>query len=208
MMIEPPIKITEPNLLLVEGKEDVFFFEALMKDQGLQDIQIINAEGKDKFEPKLKALSSSPQFRTIVISLGVVRDADTEVDVAFECVTDALKSANLPVPESALVPTGNNPHVTVMILPGEGEHGMLEDLYLKSVESDPAMSCVEEYCRCLKQKCPFLPKNTSKAKVQVFLASRKEVGKGLGVAARDGCWPFEDEAFDEVKRFLEMVLNQ
>ena len=206
-MIEKPTEITEPNLLLVGGKEDVFFFKALMKYQKLQNVQIINAEGTSNFEPILKAISSSPQFRTTVSSLGVVRDADTGIDIAFKCVTDALESANLPVPEFALVPKGENPQVTVMILPEEGEPGMLEDLCLKSVESDPTMFCVKQYCRCLQQKCPSLPKNTSKAKVQVFLASRKEVGKGLGVAARDGCWPFHDAAFDEVKRFLEIVSN-
>jgi hypothetical protein len=206
-MIEEPIKITEPNLLMVEGPGDELFFKALMKYHGLQNVQIINAEGTSNFETKLKVLSSSPQFRTTVLSLGVVRDADTDIDIAFKCVTDALESANLPVPESTLVPKGENPQVTVMILPEEGEPGMLEDLCLKSVEADPTMFCVKQYCRCLQQKCPSLPKNTSKAKVQVFLASRKEVEKGLGVAARDGCWPFHDAAFDEVKRFLEIVSN-
>ncbi len=206
-MIERLIEITEPNLLLVEGNDDELFFKALMKDQGLQNVQIINVKGTSKFETKLKVLSSSPQFRTTVVSLGVVRDADTDLDIAFKCVTDALKSANLPVPEFTLVPKGENPQVTVMILPGEGKHGMLEDLCLKSVEADPAMFCVKQYCRCLQQKCSSLPKNTSKAKVQVFLASRNEVGKGLGVASRDGCWLFHDAAFDEVKRFLEIVSN-
>jgi hypothetical protein len=206
-MIEKPIEITEPILLMVEGSGDELFFKALLKYHGLQNVQIINAGGKDAIGPKLEALTSSPQFRTTVISLGVVRDADTDTDLAFKCVTDALESANLPVPESALVPKGDNPQVTVMILPGGGKHGMLEDLCLKSVESDPAMFCVKQYCQCLQQKCPSLPKNTSKAKVQVFLASRKEVEKGLGVAARDGCWPFHDAAFDEVKRFIETVSN-
>ncbi len=201
------IEITEPNLLLVEGNDDERFFKALMKYHGLQNVQIINVKGTSNFEHILKAISSSPQFRTTVISLGVVRDADTDIDIAFKCVTDALESANLPVPKSALVPKGENPQVTVMILPEEGEPGMLEDLCLKSVEADPAMFCVKQYCRCLQQKCSSLPKNTSKAKVQVFLASRKEVGKGLGVASRDGCWPFHDAAFDEVKRFLEIVSN-
>lgn len=201
------IEIVEPTLLLVEGNDDELFFKALMKYHHLQNVQIINVKGTSNFEPILKAISSSPQFRTTVLSLGVVRDADTDLDLAFKCVTDALESANLPVPEFALVPKGENPQVTVMILPEDGEPGMLEDLCLKSVESDPAMFCVEQYCQCLQQKCPSLPKNTSKAKVQVFLASRKEVGKGLGVAARDECWPFNDAAFDEVKRFLEIVSN-
>ncbi len=178
MTIEPPIGITEPNLLLVGGNEDVFFFKALMKYQKLQNVQIINVKGTSNFEPILKAISSSPRFKTTVISLSVVRDADTNSDLTFKCVADALESANLPVPEFALVPKGENPHVTVMILPEEGEPGMLEDLCLKSVEADPAMFCVKQYCQCLQQKCPSLPKNTSKAKVHVFLASRKEVGKG------------------------------
>lgn len=205
-MKTPLVKISKPRLLLVEGKDEVNFFTAFMEYMELQDIQIINVEGTPQFKPKLKALSFSPLFSKVT-SIGVVRDADTNSNSAFQSVCNALESAELPVPEHPLVPTGNNPQVTVMILPGEDERGMLEDLCLKSVGSDPAIPCMEQYCQCLQQKCPSLPRIKSKAKVQVFLASRKEVGKSLGVAAKAGYWPLHDTVFDNVNNFLQLIVS-
>ena len=177
-MLEKPIEITEHNILLVEGNDDELFFKALMKDQGLQNIQIINAKGTSKFETKLKVLSSSPRFRTTVVSLGVVRDADTDLDIAFKCVTDALESANLPVPESALVPKGENPRVTVMILPGAGEPGMLEDLCLRSVEIDPAMVCVKQYCQSTTEMPISTQKHVQSESSDLF-GVKERSGKGV-----------------------------
>lgn len=201
-------EFTKPNLLLVEGKTDELFFSALNKYLEFHDIQIIDVGGTPKFKKRLELISISPKFNMIK-SLGIVRDNDSKhpTKSAFECITDDLTFAKLPTPESPLLPKGNNPQVTVMILPREGEPGMLEDLCLKSVESDLAMPCVNQYCQCLQEKCPSFPKNISKAKVQVFLASKKEAEKGLGIAARDGYWPFENAAFDEVKQFLKSILS-
>ena len=53
-----------------------------------------------------------------------------------------------------------------------------------------------------------LPKNMSKAKVQVFLGSRKEAGKRLGEAAHAGYWPFGDNAFRPMKDFLQQISLQ
>lgn len=201
-------EFTKPNLLLVEGKTDELFFSALNKHLGFHDIQIIDVGGTSKFQKRLEAISVSPKFH-IIKSLGIVSDNDSKhpSKTSFECITDYLRYVNLPTPESPLLPKGNNPQVTVMILPSEGKTGMLEDLCLKSIESDPAMPCVNQYCQCLQEKCPSFPKNISKAKVQVFLASRKEAEKGLGIAARDGYWPFENAAFNEVKQFIRSILS-
>jgi hypothetical protein len=146
-------------------------------------------------------IHKSPHFSNI-ISLGVVRDADTDSDSAFQSIRSALESVNLPVPKKQLEPIGNKPKVSVMILPGEGKPGMLEDLCLMSVSLDPSMACVHEYCQCIQQKGLSMPKNLSKSKVQVFLASREETGKRLGEAALAGYWPLDNESFDNVKKFL------
>jgi len=71
--------------------------------------------------------------------------------------------------------------------------------------SDSAFPCMEAYFQCLQEKGLSLPNKISKAKVQVFLASRQKVGLSLGVAAKAKLWQFDDNAFDQVKTFLQMI---
>jgi hypothetical protein len=82
---------------------------------------------------------------------------------------------------------------------------MLEDLCLKAVVQDPAMLCVEQYFECLQQEELPLPDNISKAKAQVFLASRRKAGLRLGEAAQAGYWPWEAKAFEQVRDFLQHI---
>jgi hypothetical protein len=177
-----PIEIKEPTILLVEGKDDIFFFNAFISHLGLKNIQIVDMEGKTQLRDRLRALIVAPGFKAKVASLGIVRDANANPRGAFQSVCDALKALNLPVPERPLVSVGIRPKVTILILPKEDTSGMLEDICLKSVQKDPALFCVDQYFNCLQEQGISLPQNESKAKVQVFLGSRKEPGLRLGEA--------------------------
>lgn len=200
------ITITQPNVLLVEGDEDKVFFEALIKHLHLQDIQILPIGGKEKLRRNLRALVKTPGF-TKVTTLGVVRDADTDPNAAFQSVRDTLQAVNLPAPERPLAPVGHSPRVAVMILPGESAPGMLEDLCLEAVVQDPAMLCVEQFFECLQQEKLSLPDNMSKAKVQVLLASRRKAGLRLGEAAQAGYWPWDAKAFEQMRNFLQQMIS-
>ncbi len=200
------IEILQPNILMVEGTEEEFFFGALIGKLGLQKIQVMGIAGKTNFRPRLKAFTSSPGFSQVT-SIGIVRDANSDPKAAFQSIHDALQNADLPVPEHPLVSVGPNPRIVVMILPEVNTPGMLEDLCLKAVIPDPAMICVDQYFQCLQQQNLSLPRNTSKAKIQAFLASRLEAGKRLGEAAQAGYWPWNDKAFDQVKNFLQQIVS-
>jgi len=90
-MLKNPIELIEPNLLAVEGKDEVNFFKALVKYLDLQNVQILDIGGKFQFKHKLSAISKSPHFNNI-ISLGVIRDADTDSDSAFQSWSAPLPS--------------------------------------------------------------------------------------------------------------------
>lgn len=202
------VPISKPNLLLVEGNEEVFLFDALIKHMRLQDIQILPYNGKQKLHKFMKELVKMSSFRENVVSIGVERDANSNPKSAFQSVTDALKKNKLSAPPKVLKPTGKKPRVTVMIIPGINQPGMLEDICLKSVEKDTAMKCVDEYFKCLKKKGVDQPKNMSKARVHTFLASRKDPEKRLGEAAQANYWNFDSHAFDDTKKFLKQVALQ
>ena len=194
-----------PILLLVEGEDDKVFFEALIDHIALRDIQVEQLRGKTKWKRKVKLIKNREDFCKNVISLGLIRDADTSPSDAFKSVVDALREAELPIPSKPLESVGSNPKVTILILPDENEEGELEDLYLKSVEKDPAIPCVNAYFECLEQKELPLPSKLCKLKVQAFLASRQTEVIGIRRAAKVGCVPWENNVFQKVKGFLKQI---
>jgi hypothetical protein len=202
-------EIKEPHLLIVEGNDEENFFKKLLEVLEIFNVQIIDYGGKRRLRAWLKSIKNLPGFIDKVKSIGITRDADGIVDNenAFQSVQGALRDAGLPVPQNPLIPEGKDPRVIIMILP-DVTKGMLEDLCLKSVKKDPAMKCVEEYFKCLKAHKTTFPKNLSKAKIQVFLASREEDVTSLGIAAQNGYWPLENKVFANVKKFLKKLVEE
>lgn len=198
------IEIKEEKIIVVEGKEDDQFFSALLNHLNLTGIQILPIGGKTTSRKNLKILKQAPNF-TSVVSLGVVRDADEDVELAFQSVQDALRDTGLPFPPQVMATTDSNPKVTIMILPDGLRPGMLEDLCLASVANDPITNCIDQYFQCAKSQAGCLPNNMSKAKIHAFLASRSDPDKRLGEAAKAGYFLWDHQAFEPVKDFLRIL---
>lgn len=198
-----PKAITHPKQLLVEGRDAVAFFGALLKHLGLSEVQIQNFGGISELRPFLKALRNEPGFWGNVLSLGVIRDAESNPQGAFQSVRDSLLAASLPSPVKPAVSEGNNPQVSVLILPGAATPGMLESLCLAALENDPATQCVDDYFDCLKQQLAALPSNLTKARLHAFLSSRPKPDLLVGEAASAGYFPWDHPTFDQVKHFLQ-----
>lgn len=199
------ITINLPILLAGEGKDEKNFFGALIGHLGLESIQVEDLGGATQLRNRLEALVKSPNFHTVT-SLGITRDADANAGAAFQSVCAALHHVGLPVPDRPLVAEGDSPRVVLMILPDGVNPGMLEDLCLQSVQKDAAMGCVQDYFECLENRGP-MPRNLSKAKVQVFLGSREKPAVRLGEAALQGHWPWDDPTFDQTKQFIQSLVD-
>ncbi len=198
------ITIERDNLLLVEGKDELYFFKALLTHISIEDIQIIEVGGKDKFKDEFPALLLSPNF-SAVKKYGIVRDADNNADNTFQSVTDMLNRHNQPIPTAPGEIISSNKITTgIFIMPGNSEEGMLEDLCLSTVTSHPVSACVDEYLSCLhknleheKENIPkdpdkyYFPKNEAKAKMHAFLAGMNKFVPSLGIAANKGYFNFD-----------------
>ncbi len=198
-------RIREPNLLVVEGREEELFFTVLIERLGLRCLQVLEIGGKTRLRERLKGLFPQNRDDEQVVSLGVVRDADDSPEGALDSVKSALRAADLAVPDAALISAGCNPRVSIMVLPGPGQRGKLEDLCLKSVENTCPMICVEEHFQRLQNECELIPKDISKAKVEVYLGSQEIPDLRLGHAAAKGYWPFDHDAFGQLRAFLTQV---
>jgi len=197
-------RITQPKVLIVEGEDEKRLFSEMLAYLDLRDVEIRDIGGKSKFRRNIKALRMTSGF-DMVTSIGVVRDADEDPAAALQSICDALENADLARPTDPLQPAGDSPKVVVMIVPNEETPGMLEDLCLQSVREDPAMRCVDEYFECLQEQLELLPRNLSKARVHVFLASRERPDLRLGEAAQKGYWSWGHPAFEQAKQFLAML---
>lgn len=89
-----PQSISQKKLLAVEGKDDVEFFEALLKDMKIGDCEICEVGGKDQFKHKIPALVKVPGFSNVQ-RLGIIRDADKNPSAAFDSIVNILKKKNL-----------------------------------------------------------------------------------------------------------------
>ena len=206
-----PISVEQPRLLVVEGVSEAHLFNALFahieeKDGvRIDDIQIVNVGGRDNIRQDIQVIVSDRNFGE-VSSIGIVRDADDNADNALRSVQGVLRDVGLPVPNAPLSLAGDIPKVAALILPHGRSSGVLEDVCLESVAGDPAMGCVQDYFSCIESNLDAQPNNLSKAKAQVFLASRRSPGLQLGVAAYRGYWDFEHAAFEPLKRLVGMLL--
>lgn len=195
-----PQSPTATKLLLCEGNDEVQFFGALLNHLGRTDVQILGLGGKHGFTPKLTLLVQDPNFPRVTDIL-IVRDADFIADGAgfaptWQSITDALRRNGLPVPAGHAAFAPGPPRVVVFVMPDGRSDGMLETLCASAVLGDPATPCVQAYFGCLNQVgISHLPRNTDKASVRVFLASRPEPDKVVGQAAQAGYWPWAAPAF-------------
>ena len=96
-------------------------------------------------------------------------------------------------------------------MPDGHSRGALEALCRRSVESEIAGSCVEQYLDCLKNRDGWgggIARNSAqrdKAFVHAYLASREDPVARTGEGAQQGVWDFHHEAFRPVTEFLRQL---
>lgn len=100
---------------------------------------------------------------------------------------------------------GSSPQVSILILPDNQNSGMLEDLCLAAIETDPVLQCVDEYLECVNKTIGRKPNNMAKARVHAWLSSQIEPDKRLGEAAKANYWPWNSTRFDCLKQFLQAL---
>jgi hypothetical protein len=195
-----PQPVALEKMLLVEGETPAHFFEGFAKHLGLADlIEIRSYGGIAELGTFLKTLASTTEFRAMVKSLGIVRDAETDANGARQSVNAAVAGANLPG------------HITpsIFILPNNSSKGMIETLCLRSVESTPLYQCVKDFIKCAEGAGATLSDaddpDRDKARLQVYLAATVKPQMMPGLAAYRGVYRFDDTTFEALRQFLRSL---
>ncbi len=201
MIITGESNIVKSKLIVVEGKAEVKLFEALGYEFDVPDFQIIDIDGVSNYRSKISLIAKSPNFSRVT-KFGLVRDADNNPQSTIQSIRDALRSCKLTAPTASLQPVGEKPQVSFLVLPDDYHSGMLEDVCLNSVQDEPAMVCVEEFCNCMIGKKVLQSRNIAKTKLHAFLASREKPDLTIGFAALAGYFPLSHPAFERARNFL------
>ncbi|NEQ73723.1 MAG: hypothetical protein F6K23_12080 [Okeania sp. SIO2C9] len=187
--------IEKSKLIIGEGKEDVIFFSQLIEYLEINDIQVIDYGGKDELNKYLKTLPKIPGFSNLRF-LGITRDADKSFDYASKSIEDSLIKHKLNEIE--------NLKIEKFILPDNSSPGMLEDLCLKSIDTDE-ISCIESFFQCMEKSTGRKSNKISKAKIYAWLSTQEHPDKRLGVAVQAGYIKSDNEAFKELTNFINNI---
>jgi len=192
------IKLVHPKLLLGEGVDERRLFASLVKHIGLQaQVQVLAYSGKDNLRAYLSTLRKLPHLNNVV-SIGITRDADGDAGGALQSIESAILHANFPAEIGS----------RVLVLPGNGRPGALEDILIPALSSDPVWPCIENLVTCRAGALgPWTNQlaNVGKAKVEAWLNTRNHPTIRLGEAAEKGLLPFAALAFAPLITFLKSL---
>lgn len=198
--------ITSKHLLLVEGDDEVYFFESLLKFLNINNIQQHNFCGKDRFKSTFPALASSEKFNEVT-HIGFIRDAEKlKAKSAFDSICNILNNYNINTPSINNPIIKNDLSVGIFIMPNNNDEGMLEDLCIKSLigksvndDIDNYISSITDNNRIYGDKSKFCK---SKAHIQTYLASCSPIRNRLGLGAKRDYFNFSHSCFNKLIRFL------
>lgn len=202
--------ISQKKIIIVEGRDEAELVYLLLQKLNLTEVQVIDAEGKDKFGSRIRAAFKEPGFEDVVC-MAVMRDADADAVAARESALHWIKHQNLPVPaKGQLHSTGGGIKVSVWISPDNSTAGMLEDLFLRCICNEPAYALAVEYVDALierystgGQEYSFSkPSNLAKARSHAVLTATDGPIKSIGIAAARGNWACDHEELDGLRKFL------
>lgn len=191
--------------LLVEGNDPRNFFEAFVRHLSIDNVQIQNFGGITQLRDFLEGLVGATGFRDVVESIGIVRDAETSAAGAFQSVQSSLKNAALPVPNRPERRTDTSPAVTVLILPGNNQQGMLETLLCESFAATPENDCINAFFACVDALPNASIKRPEKARAHAYLTTKSDPHLSVGVAAKRNYWDLDHPIFDRVRDFLKTL---
>ena len=204
------LRIRSDWLLLVEGKDEVNLFGALMEHCfGAESrIQVIEAGGRDSFPENLQAIRTESRERPTLRAIGVIRDADQDARGAFRSVCDHLRNTGYEPPTGHGEFSDAVPSIGVFIVPDGTEPGAVETLCRRSKEGNAAAACVDEFLSCLDEHAAMRSTNVDKSFAHAYLASTENPVARVGEGAMQGAWNFDSPAFAELADFLRELASR
>ena len=182
------------HVLLVEGEDDRHVIHHLCnRSEKDWKFEIVPGEGWENLRETIGAEIKAPGRKII----GIIVDADDDVDARWCAVAQRLKQAGLvsvpcePVPNGAIIPGIRQqriPRVGIWMMPDNELPGELEDFIARMIPGDDAIwPLSQKYIDCIPEaERKFKPKKKRRAQVHAWLATReKPRPMGTAITAQD-----------------------
>ena len=205
------------SLLLVEGLDEVRFFDAFLSYLGKEHVQVSAVGGKGEFRRVLRTLRLARNFDQLN-NLGVIRDADDNPQGAMHSLRSAIEAANLPKPRRVGSRVDRERiSVYVDVVPGPEQPGCLETVLWETL-SVPERECINSYLECMSTLRQV--RHIDKSRLYAYLAAgpdskghgdgdsvprRVKAGLRLGEATEMEVWHWESPVLRRVKELLEVL---
>ncbi len=180
-----------PRILLVEGENEKHVIRHLI-DRG-SGVVAFQAEVLGGIDPLTRAL---PNYvvRPGLEALGVVADANDDIEGRWQSIKDRLSSRGVELPRSlseggTIIPaTDENPRVGVWLMPDNQSAGELEHFVAQMIPTDdPVWWLACDYVASIPADLRlFRPQKEMRAQVHAWLATREDPRQmGLAIRTRD-----------------------
>lgn len=175
------------QLLLVEGKNDLHVFWNIFEKHSVN--QSFKPEGKDGDG----IYKSIPIYlKTDVSTIGVVIDADENINAKWDKLKNIFEASGYVLPETPIqsgtvIKKNDYPTIGVWIMPDNNANGMLEDFVKQLVPSDDSlMDYVEKSLDKIETEGvnKYKAIHKSKARIHTWLAWQETPGTPMGLAIK------------------------
>ena len=110
-----------------------------------------------------------------------------------------------PVPNRSEKRVDARPAVTVLILPGNNQQGMLETMLCESFADTPENDCINAFFDCVEALPNASIKRQEKARAHAYLTTKPDPHLSVGVAAKRDYWDLDHRVFGPVRDFLKSL---
>lgn len=178
------------KILLVEGNDDVHVIKNICGNLRIGPFnEIKDAKGREQLLQIFPVQAKASDIG----SLGIVIDADLDVESTWKSVRDKIISLGYrdcpisPLPEGTIIepmPCLLLPKIGIWIMPDNRIPGMLEDFIQFLIPEDDQLFCKADSTlhEIPNELIRFSPQKRSKALIHTWLAWQAEPGKPLGQA--------------------------
>jgi hypothetical protein len=203
-------KLTEPRVIICEGRVDEAFLRALISKRNLPNFCIRNPEdfgarGIDSIGEAISGLKIMPGFENLAGILVVV-DSDDDPQKNFEAVRKQISSLGEPflAPNALLERSSGIPSIQILTLPWINQPGCLETMLYPHLASrhSALASCVDSFLLCSGVSVWANSRKVAKVATQTLLGAvaEKSAATTLGRSFVNGTSYFDllDPVFNDL----------
>lgn len=179
--------MADPNVLLVEGKDDQHVFWSLLEHHQVPEtFEVIDMGGIDNLLRELPVRLKGSDLQ----HLGAVVDADENLSDRWHSLHDLLTNIGYDCPQQpadvgTIIEQSGRPKVGIWIMPdNRAENGMLEDFVGFLVPDADNLWSMADQClnKIPEPERRFRPQHLCKAHIHTWLAWQEEPGTPMGQA--------------------------